>query len=114
MLLLPAVVKCGCSWTKISGASRAFLEDSCGIQHKQEQDAQTKLTRFVGRKVTGSRFTVISRRQWLSSDRPAAKTGFLDLELCVNPGLGSCIPTQDEVTYTAADQGLSKSVAYTM
>lgn len=42
------------------------------------------------------------------------KTGFLDLELCTNPGRGSYVPTQSDVTFTAVDQGLSKSVAYSM
>jgi len=41
------------------------------------------------------------------------KTGFMDLELCTNPGRGTYIPTQDDVTFTAVDQGLSKSVEYT-
>lgn len=40
------------------------------------------------------------------------KTGFLDLELCTNPGRGSYIPTRADVTYVAVDQGLSKSVVY--
>ena len=40
------------------------------------------------------------------------KTGFLDLELCANPGRGSYVPTQADVTFTAVDQGLSKSVVY--
>lgn len=41
------------------------------------------------------------------------KTGFLDLELCNNPGRGTYVPSQDDVTFAAVDQGLSKSVAYT-
>jgi hypothetical protein len=40
------------------------------------------------------------------------KTGFLDLELCTNPGRGEYIPTQADVTFTAVDQGVSKSVLY--
>jgi hypothetical protein len=40
------------------------------------------------------------------------KTGFLDLELCTNPGRGTYIPTQNDVTFTAVQQGLSKSVVY--
>lgn len=40
------------------------------------------------------------------------KTGFLDLELCANPGRGSYVPTQGDVTFTAIDQGLSKTVVY--
>lgn len=39
-------------------------------------------------------------------------TGFVDLELCNNPGRGTYIPTQDDVTFTAVDQGLSKYVPY--
>lgn len=42
------------------------------------------------------------------------KEGFLDLELCNNPGRGTYIPTQEDVTFTAVDQGISKSVPYTM
>jgi hypothetical protein len=42
------------------------------------------------------------------------KIGFLDLELCNNPGRGTYIPVQADVTYTAVDQGLSKSVVYDM
>jgi hypothetical protein len=40
------------------------------------------------------------------------KTGFLDLELCTNPGRGEYIPVQDDVTFTAIDQGLSNFVRY--
>ncbi|MDB5972297.1 MAG: hypothetical protein JWQ90_4747 [Hydrocarboniphaga sp.] len=40
------------------------------------------------------------------------KTGFLDLELCTNPGRGSYIPVQADVSFTTIDQGLSKSVVY--
>jgi hypothetical protein len=40
------------------------------------------------------------------------KTGFLDLELCTNPGRGTYIPVQEDVTFTAIDQGLSEFVAY--
>lgn len=38
--------------------------------------------------------------------------GFLDLELCNNPGRGEYVPTQADVTFTAVDDGLSKSVEY--
>ncbi|MEH6489164.1 DUF7064 domain-containing protein [Hyphomonas oceanitis] len=41
------------------------------------------------------------------------KTGFLDLELSTNPGRGTYIPTQEDVTFLAVDQGLSASVRYT-
>jgi hypothetical protein len=40
------------------------------------------------------------------------KTGFVDLELCNNPGRGTYVPTQDDVTFTAVAQGLSKYVPY--
>jgi hypothetical protein len=40
------------------------------------------------------------------------KPGFLDLELCNNPGRGTYVPTQDDVTFTAVAQGLSKYVPY--
>ncbi|KCZ92146.1 DUF7064 domain-containing protein [Hyphomonas johnsonii] len=38
--------------------------------------------------------------------------GFADLEFCNNPGRGTYIPTQDDVTFLAVDQGLSRSVDY--
>lgn len=41
------------------------------------------------------------------------KTGFLDLEMCNNPGRGTYVPRQEDVTFTAIDQGLSKSVVHT-
>lgn len=40
------------------------------------------------------------------------KSGFLDLELCTNPGRGTYVPVQSDVTFLAVDQGLSKSVSY--
>lgn len=40
------------------------------------------------------------------------KTGFVDLELCTNPGRGTYVPVQDDVTFTAVDQGLSRFVTY--
>lgn len=35
------------------------------------------------------------------------KIGFMDLELCMNPGRGDYIPTRDDVTFVAVEQGLS-------
>lgn len=40
------------------------------------------------------------------------KTGFLDLELCTNPGRGTYIPRQSDVTYLAVNQGISATVKY--
>jgi hypothetical protein len=38
--------------------------------------------------------------------------GFMDLEHCINPGRGSHVPTQEESSLVAIDQGLSKYVEY--
>lgn len=40
------------------------------------------------------------------------KQGFLDLELCTNPGRGTYVPQQDDVTFLAVDQGLTEFVHY--
>lgn len=40
------------------------------------------------------------------------KPGFVDLELCNNPGRGTYIPSQADVTFTAVEQGLSNYVPY--
>ncbi len=40
------------------------------------------------------------------------KTGFLDLELCNNPGRGIYIPTTEDLTLLAINCGVSKSASY--
>lgn len=40
------------------------------------------------------------------------KIGFLDLEFCANPGRGAYIPRQEDVTFTAVNQGLSSFQPY--
>lgn len=40
------------------------------------------------------------------------KVGFLDLELCINPGRGTYIPLQSDLTFGVIEQGLSRSVKY--
>jgi hypothetical protein len=40
------------------------------------------------------------------------KPGFVDLELCNNPGRGIYIPTQSDVTLLAVDPGISPCVSY--
>lgn len=40
------------------------------------------------------------------------KLGFMDLEHCNNPGKGSYVPTQDDLSLSTIQQGLSKFVDY--
>jgi hypothetical protein len=40
------------------------------------------------------------------------KKGFVDLEMGMNPGRGTFIPTQADVTLLAVDDGLSETVSY--
>jgi len=42
------------------------------------------------------------------------RTGFLDLELSTNPGRGTYIPTDHDLTLLAINPGLSKSVSYAL
>lgn len=46
--------------------------------------------------------------------RHGGKTGFLDLELCNNPGRGSHTPIPYEVSLLATQGGLSKSASYAL
>lgn len=44
----------------------------------------------------------------------AGKTGFVDLEMGMNPGRGTYVPTQADVSLLAVDAGLSKSASYAL
>ncbi|MGH6650025.1 hypothetical protein CVO77_08565 [Sphingopyxis lindanitolerans] len=48
----------------------------------------------------------------ISTFEYGGKTGFVDLEMCTNPGRGSYIPNQADVSFLAIAEGLSKAEDY--